>query len=306
MTQNEIQILLETIYARYLDLKEGQLPTYIPELAKVDPDLFSIAVVTLDGKYYSIGETDREFTIQSIVKPFMHGLALESLGREKVLDKIGVEPTGDSFNSIKLQPDTNRPFNPMVNAGAIALANLIPGQDHAERILSIKQILEAFTGRELGFDVGVYTSEKIMGNHNRAMAYLMLNFGILEGNPDDTLESYFQACSFQINVKDAAMMAATLANNGVNPLTGNRVLNSQYIKDVICVMLTCGMYDFSGEWAYTVGIPAKSGISGGILGVVPNRMGIAVYSPLLDKRGNSVRGIRVFQDLSDALDLSIF
>jgi glutaminase len=306
MLQKNIHTLLEDIYKKCRDLKDGHLPAYIPELTKADPNLFAISVITLDGQCYSIGDADKEFTIQSIVKPFMHGMALEKLGRKRVLSKIGVEPTGDPYNAIKLQPVSNRPFNPMVNAGAIALANIIPGADHAERIVNIKQTLEIFAGRELNFDVGVYTSEKAMGNHNRAMAYLMLNFGILQETPEEILETYFQACSFLVNTKDAAMMAATLANKGKNPFTGQQALSEKCIKDVTCVMLMCGMYDFAGEWAYTVGIPAKSGISGGIMGAVPGRMGIAVFSPLLDKRGNSIRGIRVFQELSKALDLSIF
>lgn len=302
----DIQALIERIHETYKDNDEGTLPTYIPELSRTNPKHFAISVVTTDGKMYSVGDDNQLFTIQSMVKPFLYGLILESLGRKPVLDKIGVEPSGDRFNMIKLLPKTHRPYNPMVNAGAIVLANLVPGNDYHDRIVRVKQVLEDFAGSNLGFDISVYTSEKTMGNHNRAMAYLMLNFGILSGNPEEILESYFQACSFMVNVKDLATMAATLANSGVNPITQKQIISPEYVKDVTCLMMTCGMYDFAGEWAYTVGIPAKSGVSGGIIGVVPGRMGIAVFSPLLDETGSSVRGIQVFQEMSTILNLSIF
>lgn len=301
-----ISQLIQELYEKFKDFDEGTLPTYIPELSRVNPKHFSIAVVTLDGNIYTVGEDTQAFTIQSMVKPFLYGITLEKIGAEAILEKIGVEPTGDAFNTIKLLPKSHRPYNPMVNAGAIALSNLVPGKDYHERIVTVKQTLEDFAASPLGFDISVYTSEKTMGHHNRAMAYLMLNFGILSGNPEEILESYFQSCSFMVNVKNLAVMAATLANKGKNPLTQKQLLQPKNVKDIICVMMTCGMYDFAGEWAYTVGIPAKSGISGGIMGVVPGRMGIAVFSPPLDESGNSVRGIKVFQELSKELDLSIF
>jgi glutaminase len=306
MRNINVNNILENVYKKYKVIQDGHLPSYIPELTKADPNLFAISIATQEGECYSIGDYEKEFTIQSIVKPFMHGLVLEVSGREAVLAKIGVEPTGDPYNSIKLQPESYRPYNPMVNAGAIALASMIPGGSSVGRVQRIKELLEVSVGHQLGFDEKVYMSEKTMGHHNRAMAYLMLNFGILDGDPEEILDTYFQACSFLVTVQDIAMMGATLANKGVHPLTGQCSLESKWVRDVLCVMLMCGMYDFAGEWAYTVGIPAKSGVSGGILGVVPGRMGIAVFSPLLDKRGNSVRGIRTFQDLSLVLDLSIF
>lgn len=304
--QEDYQPLLEELYKTYRSFDQGTLPTYIPELSLVDPQDFGISLNLLDGRSYHVGNTQRTFTIQSMVKPFLYGIAMEQLGEAAVLERIGVEPTGDAFNTIKLQPKTHRPYNPMVNAGAIVLAHLIQGHDHHEKIVTIKKTLEDFSGSALGFDISVYTSEKAMGHHNRAMAYLMLNFGTLTGNVEEILESYFQACSFMVTTKDLAAMAATLANKGLNPLTGKQVMTPRTIKNMVCVMMTCGMYDFAGEWSYTVGIPAKSGVSGGIMGVVPGRMGICVYSPLLDETGTSVRGIKVFQELSRRLDLSIY
>ncbi|MBA4749494.1 MAG: glutaminase A [Alphaproteobacteria bacterium] len=304
--EEDYQPLLEELYKTYKSFNQGTLPTYIPELSLVDPQDFGISLHLLDGRSYHVGNSQRTFTIQSMVKPFLYGIAMEQLGEAAVLERIGVEPTGDAFNTIKLQPKTHRPYNPMVNAGAIVLANLIQGDDHREKIVTIKKTLEDFSGSSLGFDISVYTSEKAMGHHNRAMAYLMLNFGTLTGHVEEILESYFQACSFMVTTKDLAAMAATLANKGLNPQTQKQVMQPRTIKNMACVMMTCGMYDFAGEWSYTVGIPAKSGVSGGIVGVVPSRMGICVYSPLLDETGTSVRGIKVFQELSRRLDLSIY
>ncbi|MCE2950748.1 MAG: glutaminase A [Alphaproteobacteria bacterium] len=306
MLDEDYQALLEELHETYKSFDEGTLPTYIPELSLVNPQDFGISLTLLDGRSFHVGHSQRTFTIQSMVKPFLYGIAMEQLGEEAVLERIGVEPTGDAFNTIKLQPKTHRPYNPMVNAGAIVLANLIQGDNHREKIVTIKKTLEDFSASDLGFDIRVYTSEKAMGHHNRAMAYLMLNFGILTGHVEEILESYFQACSFMVTTKDLAAMAATLANKGVNPLTQKEVMQPRTIKNIVCVMMTCGMYDFAGQWSYTVGIPAKSGVSGGIIGVVPGRMGISVYSPLLDETGTSVRGIRVFQELSRRLDLSIY
>ncbi|MCA0370601.1 MAG: glutaminase A [Proteobacteria bacterium] len=305
-SKKRIPKIIQELYNKYKDHDEGTLPTYIPELSRVDPKHFSIAVVTLDGDVFTAGEDAQTFTIQSMVKPFLYGITLEKLGPEAVLEKVGVEPTGDAFNTIKLLPKSNRPYNPMVNAGAIAISNLIPGNDYHDRIVIVKEALEQMAASPLGFDISVYTSEKTMGHHNRAMAYLMLKFGILTGNPEEILESYFQACSFLVTVKDLAVMAATLANKGTNPISQTQIIQPKNVKDIICVMMTCGMYDFAGEWAYTVGIPAKSGVSGGIFGVVPGRMGIAVYSPPLDESGTSIRGIKVFQEMAQMMDLSIF
>jgi glutaminase len=246
------------------------------------------------------------FTIQSISKAFIYGLALEDRGREYVNSKVSVEPTGEAFNSIVLDEKTNRPYNPMVNAGAIATTDLIEGHGATERLKRILDLFRRYTGRELEMNVPVFLSEKATGHRNRAIAYLMLNFGMVSDRIEETLDLYFQQCSLMVNGHDLAVMAATLANGGVNPMTGERAIDGRYVQDVISVMLTCGMYDYSGEWGYRVGIPAKSGVGGGITAVVPEKLGIGTFSPLLDEKGNSVRGIKVCTDLSQDFGLHIF
>ena len=262
--------------------------------------------MTADGREFEVGNCAQLFTIQSISKAFIYGLALEDNGREYVNSKVSVEPTGEAFNSIVLDETTNRPYNPMVNAGAIATTDLIKGDGSTERLKRILDMFRRYTGRELDINVPVFLSEKATGNRNKAIAYLMLNFGMVTDRIEETLELYFQQCSMMVNGRDLAVMAATLANGGVNPITQERALDERYVQDVISVMLTCGMYDYSGEWAYQVGIPAKSGVGGGITAVVPGKLGIGTFSPPLDAKGNSVRGIRVCQSLSRDFGLHLF
>jgi glutaminase len=300
------QHLIE-LHRKHLPLRDGTVASYIPELARANPDWFAIAAVTTSGQKFAAGDIDQQFTIQSISKPFVYGLALQELGRDAVAQRVGVEPTGDAFNSlIHLDEKSKRPHNPMVNAGAIATADLIRGADATDRLRKLLKMFETYTGRAMHVDMSAFVSERASGHRNRAIAHLMLNFGMVSDNVEETLDLYFQQCSMLVNCQDLAMMAATLANGGVNPVTGQRALASEYLRDVLSVMYTCGMYDYAGEWAYTVGIPAKSGVSGGILAVVPGRMGIAVFSPPLDARGNSMRGIRVCEELSRDLGLHIF
>jgi glutaminase len=255
---------------------------------------------------FEVGDCDKPFTIQSISKAFVYGLALEDHGRDYVNSKVSVEPTGEAFNAIVLDEKTNRPYNPMVNAGAIATTDLIKGNGSTERLKRILDMFRHYTGRELDINFPVFLSEKATGNRNRAIAYLMLNFGMVTDKIDETLDLYFQQCSILVNGRDLAMMAATLANGGVNPITGERAIDERYVQDVISVMLTCGMYDYSGEWTYRVGIPAKSGVGGGITAVVPGKLGIGTFSPPLDEKGNSVRGIKVCEDLSREFGLHLF
>jgi glutaminase len=293
-----LQQFLNDLYAKYKPLQEGAVADYIPELAKVDPDLFAISIVTVDGHVIEVGDLKQLFTIQSASKPFVHGLTLEDCGRDFVLSRVGVEPTGDSFNAIILDESSGRPYNPMVNAGAIATAGLVKGRDPTDKLNRVMDMFRRYAGRELYVDMSVYTSERTTGHRNRAIAHLMLNFGMVDQNLDEMLDLYFKQCSVMVNCHDIAVMAATLANNGRNPITGEQALDSEYIKDVLSVMYTCGMYDYSGEWAYRVGLPAKSGVGGGIVAVVPKLLGIGVFSPRLDARGNSVRGLRVCEELS--------
>lgn len=297
---------LQSLHEELKGVHDGDVATYIPELAKADPDWFGICLVTASGQVYEVGDTDIPFTIQSISKPFVYGLALEDNGLGDVLAKVGVEPTGDAFNSISLEPGTGRPLNPMINAGAIATAGLIPGTVLTSRARRILQGFSAFAGRELTIDETVYQSESETGHRNRAIGHMLRNFDILTSHPDPTVELYFQQCSVSVTCRDLGIMAATLANRGANPVTGKQAIRGEYVANMLSVMSSCGMYDWAGEWIYKVGMPAKSGVAGGIIAVLPGQLGIGVFSPRLDSHGNSVRGIRVCEALSQRLDLHLF
>jgi len=297
---------LNDLHAKYRNLNDGAVADYIPELALAKPEWFGICAITTDGQMFEVGDCDQLFTIQSISKAFVFGMALEDHGREYVNSKVSVEPTGEAFNSIVLDEDTNRPYNPMVNAGAIATSDLVKGESGTERLKRMLDMFKRYTGRDHDINVPVFLSEKATGHRNRAMAYLMLNFGMVSEKIDETLDLYFQQCSIMVNARDLAMLSATLANGGVNPITKERALDEHYVQDVISVMMTCGMYDASGEWAYRVGMPAKSGVGGGITAIAPGKLGIGTFSPLLDAKGNSVRGIRVCEDLARDFGLHLF
>jgi glutaminase len=302
-----LENFLAELYDKYKPLKEGRLANYIPELAKANPDWFGICVVTADGQTYSVGDYDQLFTIQSISKAFVYGLALEEHGRDYVLKRVGVEPTGDAFNSlIQLEESSKRPYNPMVNAGAIATTSLITGANPSERLNRLLEMFGRYVGHDLFIDMPVFLSERTTGHRNRAMAHLMLNFGMIDEKIDEALDLYFQQCSIMVNCRDLAIMAATLAHCGINPITQQRAVEARYIRDILTVMYTCGMYNFAGEWAYKVGLPAKSGVSGGLVVVVPQKMGIAVFSPPLDSHGSSVRGMKVCEELSERFGLHLF
>jgi glutaminase len=303
---SSFQTFLNDLYSKYKSLSDGGVASYIPELAKVNPDLFSICIVTVNGEVYRVGDFSHLFTIQSISKVFVYGLALEDRGRDYMLTRVGVEPTGDAFNAIVLDEQSKRPYNPMVNAGAIATTSLIKGAGATERLNRLLDMFHRYIGRDVYVDISAFTSERSTGHRNRAMAHLMLNFGMIDERIEEALDLYFQQCAVMVNCQDLAVMAAALANKGVNPLTKEQAVDNRYIKDILSVMYTCGMYNFAGEWAYKVGIPAKSGVSGGIIAVVPGQMGIAVFSPLLDARGNSVRGVKVCEELSQQFGLHMF
>jgi len=296
---SKLEKFLKSLHQKYKPLNSGKLASYIPQLANANPDWFAITVVTTDGKIFTVGDIQENFTIQSISKVFLYGMALEDCGREALLEKVGVEPTGDPFDSvIRLDENSKRPDNPMVNAGAIATTSLIKGEQLTERLNRMLDMFRRYINRDVFIDVSVFMSEKATGHRNRALANLLLNFGTIDHNIEEILDLYFQQCSLVVNCQDLAIMAATLANRGIQPITKEQAIKSEYVRDILSVMHTCGMYNYAGEWAYRVGIPAKSGVSGGIIGVIPERAGIAVFSPLIDERGNSVRGLRVFEDLS--------
>jgi glutaminase len=297
---------LDDLHAEFLPDQDGEVATYIPELAHADPNHFGIVIATVDGRVHTVGDWNVPFTIQSVSKAFMYGDALKRLGREAVLKKVGVEPTGDAFNSIVLDEAANRPFNPMVNAGAIVVSNLVEGYSRVEREREMLAALGAFAGREIGFDWAVFKSESATGHRNRAIAYLMLNAGMLDLSPDDALDIYFKQCSARVTCRDLAIMGATLANDGVNPLSRKRVLPSGCVQDVLSVMYGCGMYDYAGQWSFDVGMPAKSGVSGGLVAVAPGQFAIAFFSPRLDRFGNTVRGVRACKKISETLSLHSF
>ncbi len=287
-------------------IRDGSVATYIPELARADPNWFGICVVTATGNVYEAGDSRQPFTIQSISKPFVYGMALEDHTRAEVLAKVGVEPTGDAFNAISLEPGTGRPRNPMINAGAIATAGMIAGKSAATRLQRILQSFSLYAGQELSLDQAVYRSESETGHRNRAIGHMLRNFNILTEPPEPVVDLYFKQCSVSVTCRDLGVMAATLANQGVNPLTRKQAIRGEYVESVLSVMASCGMYDYAGEWLYRIGMPAKSGVAGGVIAVLPGQLGIGVFSPPLDARGNSVRGIQVCDSLSRSLDLHLF
>jgi glutaminase len=302
----QIQQLIDDLYEKYKDVDDGVVATYIPELGKANPADFAICLATADGRVFRAGDCDKEFTIQSMCKPFAFQLALEQCGLEKTFKHVGVEPSGEAFNSIELDARTTRPFNPMVNAGAIAISSLIKKAPVETSIQDFVDKMSAAAGRGLRIDFDVMRSETLTGNRNRAIAYLMRNFEIIDEYLHESLQQYFAQCSLLVTCQDMAMMGATVANMGRNPLTGKQVFDFQYLKYVLSVMFTCGLYDYAGGWAHEVGLPAKSGVSGGIFGVVNRQLGLSVYSPKLDAQGNSVRGILVCKELASHLGLHAF
>ncbi len=297
-----VQRYLDQLVAEFASVADGALADYIPELTQVDPTGFGLALSSADGFVYESGDARQLFTIQSISKPFTYALALDRVGQQAVDAKIGVEPSGDAFNEISVDEHTKTPKNAMINAGAIAAVSLVPGASPDERFAKIQEFYSACAGRQLDLDEDVYRSEKATGNRNRAIAYMLTSFGILD-DPDDVLDVYFRQCSLRVTSVDLARMAATLARGGVNPQTGRRVTDAKVVQRTLSVMVTCGMYNGAGDWVSAVGMPAMSGVGGGITAVLPGQLGIGVYSPLLDGRGNSVRGVLVCRALSQRLGL---
>ena len=295
---------LDDLHARVAPVDDGAVADYIPQLARVDPKRFGIALATVDGDVYESGDTRVRFTIQSISKPFVYGLVLELCGEAAVRERIGVEPTGEPFNSTTLDPD-GRPLNPLVNAGAIAATGMIVERRRGRAIESIVELLSGYAGRRLKIDRATARSESQTGHRNRAIAHLLSAAGVVRGEPMVVVEQYFEQCAISLDCRDAAVLAATLARGGLNPLTGERVAEVDTVRRVLLVMATCGMYDGAGEWMYTVGLPAKSGVSGTIIAVLPGQLGIAVHSPPLDPKGNSVRGVAVCRRLAAELELHI-
>jgi glutaminase len=285
----------------------GATAAYIPELAAADPDRLGAVFATIDGRVYGAGDVEVEFTIQSISKPFAYALALSDRGFEPVLAKVGVEPSGEAFNEISLEDGTGRPLNPMINAGAMTTHALTgpEGADPARRVERVIDGLSAFAGRRLRVDEATCASEMQLAHRNLAIAHMLRSHEIFTEDPRGVVEGYLRQCSVLVTARDLAMMAATLANRGVNPLSGRRVVGERVVRQVLSVMATCGMYDAAGDWATQVGIPAKSGVAGGIIGALPGQIGIATFSPRLDLHGNSVRGVSLFERFSSDMGLHV-
>ncbi len=292
--------------------RSGAVADYIPELTRVDPEGYGLSLCMHDGHIYSRGDAGTEFTIQSVSKPLTYAFALTRLGFAETDDKIGVEPSGEAFNQISVD-DRRRPKNPMINAGAILAASLLLppvrgiGPDLVDTVFEeVTAFYSACAGRRLSLDIDVWHSEAATGARNRAIAYMLDSFGVLDSDPEAALDLYLRQCSLQVTTDDLAVIAATLANGGANPRTGRQVLAPEVAQRVLSVMTTCGMYDGAGDWVTSVGLPAKSGVGGGILAVLPGQLGIGVYSPRLDQHGNSARGIETCRHLSTDLGLHMF
>jgi glutaminase len=302
LSPNDIQSAVNAAYAKYKNLQEGKNADYIPALAKVDPNLFGIAVVTMDGKTYTAGDIKSEVSIQSISKVFTLANVLEESGAATVEENVGVDPTGRAFNSIEaIEEYKGKEMNPFVNPGAIATTSMVKGANADEVWAKIIKTYNDFAGRPLTVNQEVYKSESETNQRNQAIAALMYAYGRIKNNPQQATDLYTRQCSVNVNAKDLAVMAATLANGGRNPITNKQVLSPEHVSQVLAVMAIAGLYDDSGKWLFATGLPGKSGVGGGLIAVSPGKFGIAVISPPLDAAGNSVRAQKAITDISNAL-----
>jgi glutaminase len=307
LTKENIEGAIKDAYAKYKDTKDGANADYIPELAKVNSELYGIAIVTCDGQVYTIGDITDEFSIQSISKVLTMARVIEEQGPQAIQDKIGVDATGARFNSaVPVEMQKGMEINPFVNAGAIAASSLVKGTNYKEKWDNIMSTHNAFAGRTLNINDPVYKSEAATNQHNQALASLMNSFERMYYDPVQTVDIYTKQCAINVNVKDLAVIAGTLANGGKNPVTKKTVVSSQTVQATLPVMATAGLYDDSGIWYYNVGMPAKSGVGGGIIAVDPGRFGIAAFSPRLDKAGNSVRAQLAIKDIVNKLSANPF
>ncbi|GAA4987260.1 glutaminase A [Pseudonocardia tropica] len=308
LVQQQLEDLRRTCTAGSGVLLPGEeVVSYYPASMEARAEEFGLAGTNVDGTQWQVGDCDVRFPLHSISKVFTYGLALEDNGLDETLRRVGVEPSGDPFNSITFDEAHNRPFNPMINAGALVAANLVKGATKEERAQRLLERNRVYTGNpSLEIDRAVLDEQLVSNDRNLGLSYLMRSLGMLHGDIDDTLYVYLAACSITVTAPELSAMGATLAHGGVNPLTGERALLREHLRTVISVTSMCGMYDAAGEWAHDVGIPAKSGVSGGIMGVLPRWFGLGVYSPGLDRHGNSVRGVAVCRELSRRFGLHVF
>ncbi|WP_449407875.1 glutaminase A [Microbacterium maritypicum] len=304
---DRVDDLVREAHRRYADERAGTVADYIPVLAEVDPELFGLALIEVDGGVHDAGDAAHSFSIQSISKLFVYALAIEAHGHERVREIVGVNNTGLAFNSVMaLELNGGHPGNPMVNAGAIATTALIPGATAVEQWERLREGLSEFAGRPLRLDGAVYASEAETNDRNRAIARLLRSYGRLEGDPDEVVDVYTRQCAVLVDAHDLAVMGATLADGGVNPVSGRRVVSADVCRDTLAVAASTGLYERSGEWLFEIGLPAKSGVSGGIVAVSPGKGAVAGFSPRLDDAGNSVRAQLAIAHLSRSLGLNLF
>ncbi|MGO1538925.1 MAG: glutaminase A [Leucobacter sp.] len=306
-SRTRISTLLNEAHERYADNLDGDLADVIPVLSMVDPKLFGIALIEIDGEHHAVGDAEVAFSIQSVSKAFVFALVCEAIGHEAVHERVGVNNTGLPFNSVMaVELNEGHPMNPMVNAGAITTTSLVPGITAAEQWDYIQDGLSRFAGRRLEIDENVYLSERFHNQRNQAIGHLLDSYGRIDTMPEDTVDVYTKQCALSVTAKDLAVMGATLADGGINPITGEQVISPEVCRDTLSVLAACGLYQRSGEWLFEIGIPAKSGVSGGIVAIAPGKGALGVYSPLLDSAGNSVRGQSTCAYLSRALGLNLF
>lgn len=304
---SEVEALVQAAHRRCHPVAGGVVADYIPVLADADPRWFTVSVAEVDGTVHAAGDVDVEFTIQSISKAFVYALVCDEYGREVIRERIGVNNTGLPFNSvIAIELNHGHPNNPMVNAGAIATTALVPGHTPAEQWGTIQSRLSDFAGRPLHIDDTVYQSESQTNQRNRAIARLLESYGRIDLDPLAAVDVYTKQCALRVTAADLAVMAATLAAGGINPVTGQQVVSADVCRDTLAILAANGAYERSGEWLFDIGLPGKSGVSGGIMTVAPGKAGIGVFSPTLDAAGNSVRGQRATAYLSRVLGLNIF
>jgi len=302
-----IRTALADAHVRFKDIKDGANASYIPALARVPSDLFGLAVVTADGQVFEIGDTRYAFAIESISKVFSMALVMEELGAKSLQDKVGADPTGLPFNSvIAVELHKGKPLSPLVNAGAMSPVSLLPAPSPAERWSKLLDGYGRFAGHPLGLIDEVYASEAATNFHNRGIAWLLYSYGTMYSDPMDACDVYTKQCSVAITAEDLATMGATLAAGGVNPTTGQRVVASANVPHILAEMTMEGLYDSSGDWAFNVGLPGKSGVGGGILAVAPGVLAIGAFAPPLDPIGNSVKGTLAARYIANTLSLNVY
>jgi glutaminase len=303
----EVAALVAAAHERYAGVESGRVADYIPALAETPPGLFGICVASVEGGVHAVGDADIPFSIQSISKPFVFALVCEALGFGAARARVGVNATGLPFNSIMaIELNGGRPMNPMVNAGAIATTALVPGASASARWDFIRAGLSAFAGRDLQMDPAVYASEAATNQRNRGIAQLLQSYGHITADPEEATDLYTRQCALAVTARDLAIMGATLADGGVNPVTGARVVEPERCKRVLAVLATAGLYERSGDWLYEIGLPGKSGVSGGIVTIAPGKGGLGTFAPPLDEAGNSLRGQLATRFLSERLGLNLF